>query len=256
MGAEALVKMRSWVMLGMLALGCAGAFAAAPLSPAAAFDQANRLYEQGRFLEAAQAYEALIQAGLQTPNLYFNYGNAAYKAGHLGRAVAAYRKAERLEPRDAALRANLQFVRGKIYPGERARTPLWLTALRTLTVNEWTALAAGCTWALFAVLACGEWAGRRYTRSALALLGAALLSGAACFLAWRDATRIAAVVVAREAAVRFGPLDESQVAYQLRDGAELAVLGQKNDWLQVRDPEARTGWIRRDEVAVIPPLTR
>ena len=37
----------------------------------------------------------------------------------------------------------------------------------------------------------------------------------------------------------------------LRDGAELTVLGAKDDWLEVRDAEKRIGWIRRDELIVL-----
>jgi uncharacterized protein YgiM (DUF1202 family) len=39
--------------------------------------------------------------------------------------------------------------------------------------------------------------------------------------------------------------------FQLRDGAELNVLGTKGDWLEVLDAEKRRGWIRRDELAVL-----
>ncbi|HWI58183.1 MAG TPA: SH3 domain-containing protein, partial [Bacillota bacterium] len=57
-----------------------------------------------------------------------------------------------------------------------------------------------------------------------------------------------AVVIAREAVVRRGPLDESQIAFTVRDGAELRILDQKDDWLQVSTDLRRTGWLRRDQV--------
>src|SRR5208283_3385436 len=64
------------------------------------FSAANRLYAQGRFSDAAEAYEKLLQTGAQSPALLFNYANAEFKSGHLGRAIAAYRQAELLAPRD------------------------------------------------------------------------------------------------------------------------------------------------------------
>jgi tetratricopeptide (TPR) repeat protein len=253
MGAKQIVI----VHLASLAMAFALAFAAASATPtnspsaASEFDLANKLYEQGKFAEAAAAYEKLALGGAATPSIWFNLGNANYKSGQLGRAIAAYRLAERTEPRDASLRANLQFVRGKVYSDERAHVPLWKNTLRLATLNEWTVLTVGCFWALFSVLACGEIAGRRYTRTAILLLLATVLSGSALMTAWRDRHTPEAVVVAKEAAVRFGPLDESQSAFQLRDGAELTALAMKDNWLQVRDPEKRIGWIRRDEVALL-----
>jgi hypothetical protein len=156
-----------------------------------------------------------------------------------------------LAPRDASLRANLQFVRSKVYSDEHARLPFWKNLIRMATLNEWTVLTAVLTWAFFVVRACGEWTGRRYTKTSLSFFSIALMCGLALGGAWIDRTSFSAVVAAKEATARFGPLDESQPAFQLRDGAELTVLTSKNSWLQVRDPEKRTGWIRRDEVVVV-----
>src|SRR5215211_5560279 len=78
------------------------------------FEQANKLYEQGKFREAVAAYQQLIDRGVQSPAIYFNLGNGWYKAGQNGRAVAAYLQAERLAPRDPSIRFNLDFIRRRI----------------------------------------------------------------------------------------------------------------------------------------------
>ncbi len=57
-----------------------------------------------------------------------------------------------------------------------------------------------------------------------------------------------AIVVASEAVVRYGPLDESNRYYTVRDGAELTVLDAKGDWLEVIDSSRRIGWLRREQV--------
>ena len=78
------------------------------------FEQANKLYEQGKFKDAAAVYERLIKQGIESPAIFFNLGNAWYKAGQNGLAVAAYLRAERLAPRDPAIRFNLDFIRRKV----------------------------------------------------------------------------------------------------------------------------------------------
>src|SRR6266542_646181 len=37
-----------------------------------AFDQANKLYEEGKFTDAAAAYQKMLQQGRASPALYFN----------------------------------------------------------------------------------------------------------------------------------------------------------------------------------------
>ena len=125
-----------------LAAACAvlQSSAATNVVPPQSFDSANNLYYQGRFAEAAEVYRNIAASGGGTANVWFNLGNAQYKAGRLGHAIAAYRMAERLDPRDSALRANLQFVRGKVYSDDRAHVPWQKNLVRLATLNEWTIL--------------------------------------------------------------------------------------------------------------------
>jgi uncharacterized protein YgiM (DUF1202 family) len=60
------------------------------------------------------------------------------------------------------------------------------------------------------------------------------------------------VVIAPTAAVRFGPLEEAQVSFNVRDGNELQLVGRKDKWLQVADASNRSGWILAGEVAQLP----
>ena len=217
-----------------------------------AFDQANKLYEQGKFSEAAAAYEKLAAGGRVSPALYFNLGNALFKSGRIGRAIANYRLAEQLAPRDPDIRANLRFARNHVN-GVDARLPAWWRRwIGHLTLNEWTALAAVAFWLWFVLLALAQWrpalknSARGYTATvgvAAAVLSACL--AAACY----DRFGVeSAIVVAHEAVIRYGPLDESQSFYTVRDGAELTVLDAKGDWLQVSDGSKRIGWLRREQV--------
>jgi tetratricopeptide (TPR) repeat protein len=221
-----------------------------------AFDAANRLYAQGRFSDAASAYEKLVQGGAQAPTIYFNLGNARFKAGEAGKAIAAYRQAEQLAPRDPDLRANLQFIRNQIQGPtlQSSRVQQWFSKL---TVNEWTILTAVVFWIflllLIAVQLQPRW--RSSLRFAVLLSGAATMILVAClftFLALRS--DIIAAVTSHEAIVRNGPLDESPAAFTVHDGAELKVLDTKDGWLQVGVDDRRVGWVKREQVLILPHL--
>lgn len=218
--------------------------------PAAAFEAANKLYEEGKFADAATAYEKLAQSGQVSAALYFNLGNACFKSGQIGRAIAAYRAAQQITPRDPDLRANLQFARNQT-PAPTLSLSRWQRWLGRLTLNEWTLLAAGAVWLWLLLLAVLQWrptlrpALRSYVFS-LAALAVLLCACVAAALGETRFTRIA-IVVAREATVRYGPLAESPAAFTVHDGAELRVLDQKDEWLQVSAGPRRIGWLRRDQ---------
>src|SRR5262245_20588360 len=248
------------LMLGITRLAVLGAE-----HPSTIFEQGNKLYEQGKFAEAAAAYDQLIHSGYRSAALFYNLGNAWFKAGRPGRAIAAYRQAEKWNPRDPNLQFNLQFVRKKVNGGETAPAKLWHRALTHLTLDEWTLLAAGAYWLWFLLLGLREFRSnlRRSLQGYTATAGAAalLLVGCLAAAAYEQGRVTEAVVVVPEAIVRHGPLEESQVKFQLRDGSEIIVLDEKElligdktqSWLQVQDGARGIGWLKRDQVIVLTP---
>jgi len=243
---------RLWLTL--LLLACASSLSHADVPTA--FEQANKLYEQGKFTDAAAGYGKIIADGRVSPALYFNLGNALFKSGQVGRAILNYRLAAQLAPRDPDIRANLRFARNQV-AGAYARPPGWWRRWTgQLTLNEWTTLAAAAVWLWFALLAIVQWrpAWRKPLRGYLgtAGAGAALLSLCLALTSYDWFDIKSAIVIAREAVVRYGPLEESQSFYTVRDGAELTVLDTKGDWLQVMDRSKRLGWLRREQVLLFP----
>lgn len=214
------------------------------------FDAANKLYEQGKFAEAAAGYEKLLQSGVAAPALYFNVGNAYFKSGQIGRALAEYRTAEKLAPRDPDVRANLQFVRTQVSNPTLAPTR-WQHAFGTLTVNEWATLAAVAFWLTLVLLTAAQLrpALKRPLRSLMMLgMAATVVLGGCLAMAWPNASMKTAIIVSHDAIIRNGPLDESPSAFTAHDGAELRILDSKDNWLQVAAAENRIGWVKRDQV--------
>ena len=242
-----------YAMLVLFALVCAGNLFAADVN--ADFSVANKLYAEGKFSEAANFYEKILQTGAQSPALLFNYANAEFKSGHLGLAIAAYRRAALLAPRDAEIRANLDFVRNQIQ-GSTVRESRWQYWLGTLSLNEWTALAAAAFWLTFLLLATKQLrpALAAKLKSATRIFAAlTVVSGAVLGLQTAEHfSRQTAVVISAEATARSGPFDEAQNAFTMHDGTELSVLDRHGEWVQVADGSGKIGWLNQHQVEVLP----
>ena len=223
---------------------------------AVTFDGANKLYEEGKFAEAATAYEKLSQSGHPSTAVYFNLGNAFFKSGHIGRAIAAYRQAERISPRDPDVRANLQFARNQT-PAPSLSANRWQRWLGKLTLDEWTLLTAAAVWLWLLLLSFLQWRPilRRALRGyAVALAIAAAVSCSCLAAAWSEnRSPPIAIVIAPEAVARQSPFEGSPNVFTLHDGAELRVLDQKDEWLQVSTDARRIGWLRREQVLLSSP---
>lgn len=221
----------------------------------AQFSSANKLYAEGKFADAANAYETILQTGGQSPALLFNAGNAEYKAGHLGKAIADYRRAALLTPRGPELRANLDFVRNQVQ-GSTVHESSWQRWLDTLSLNEGAVLTAVLFWLTLSLFAA------RQIRPALVpklrgvtRLAVVLTVFSATVLGLQAASHFngeVAVVTAAEATARSGPFDDAQTTFTVHDGAELSVQDRHDDWLQVRNGAGQTGWMSVKQVEVLP----
>ena len=239
--------------LGLLA----GVLLRAGSSPAseAQFEEANRLYETGRFAEAAALYRVAATNGVSA-TLLFNLGNAHFKAGQLGQAMAAYQRSLRLDPRNPETRANLRFAR------EQANTqppPLSLRQrwMRRLSIGEWTALASGTLTLLLLLLTArqlkpGAFVGKPLwiRLPAAGALATALLLALAASDYYLDER---AFVSTANAGVRNGPLEESPESFKATDGTELLVHDRKGEFLEVETRLGQKGWIHSGDVELLMP---
>ncbi len=214
---------------------------------------ANRLYEAGRYSEAAAAYQVLADGGVEDGTLYYNLGNAYFKAGDLGRAILNYRRAQLLLPRDGDVASNLQVARAQTRDRLDADDGGALVALarRTLvestTLDEAAAVAMGLWVLLCALVAVALlWPrARQALRYGIAVVAMMLATGVLSVGIRVLEARAGppAVIVAEEVAARSGPGTEYLTEFSLHVGAEVRVMEQHDDWLRISLPGDLQGWV-------------
>lgn len=234
----------------------AAAIMALGLAAAAASDrwsEARAAFDARRFADAAAMYEAAARTGIDDPAVWFNLGNARWGAGDVGGAVAAYRRAWRLAPRDADIRGNLQTAiasRGGALP---ARS--WAERMaETLSPAEAQWLLAAGWWALWIAWPLARW--RRTTAVGRAIrrlgLAAAVTVAAAGGVLWHWRSTEAEQVVAQAGHnALFAPLDDARAYFTLPVGSIVRVVEIRGAWARVR-LDRREGWVRREILAGVP----
>ncbi len=243
------------VVVGVCGLGATQA-QPATISPEAAaraaFQAANAQYRAGQFAEAASGYLRLLDQGLESGALCYNLGNALLKRGRTGEALWAYLRAERLMPRDADLRANLEYARSLLPRAAEAsvRSP---RAIRWATLGgRWTTRELLAAWLLWWWAACGCWGLRGWWEGPRPLVTplAWVSSLAAAVLLVAVGTqhvavdRVATAVAVHDGLpVRFAPQETGTTSFTVPEGAVLRVLQRRDGWMQIRRADGRTGWM-------------
>jgi hypothetical protein len=240
----------------LLMAGCSTSFSPGVIS-GAQMAEANRLYESERYTEAIDLYQGLVEAGAKDGRLFYNLGNAHFKAGDLGRAVLNFRRAQRLLPRDGDVAANLELVRGQTIDRIESENEGPLVKLARHLLG-WTTLdeAAGVALALWLV-----WGGlvigailRPRWRSLLRRLAGGL---AVLVVLWAlsigvrlldERGKSAAVIVASEVTVHSGPGGDYVTEFTLHAGAEVHVVERRGSWVRIALPGDLQGWAPSEAV--------
>lgn len=217
------------------------------------FWEAGKLYDQGRFTEAADVYEKLLKEGWRAPEIYFNLGNAYFKGGRLADAVLNYRRAWYLAPRDPDIRANLQYAlqnAGAPLPELRRHE----TMLTLIPRNQWLSLSIALWWCACVLIIAGTWLTRYRTPiwrgAAIAFCG--WLVSLAGIWTWRQmVARPEYVVVSQREEARFAPLENAVVHFVLPQGAIVRQIERVGDWTKI-SADRKEGWMRNQNLAAVP----
>ncbi|WP_200278476.1 tetratricopeptide repeat protein [Haloferula rosea] len=207
------------------------------------------------FVQAALAFEQCANGHRLEGLAWTNAGNAWFKAGEVGRAIAAYRRAGIHRPFDEELQESLAAARAlcvDVVPPAPApgwlRWPLsWPLRWQLATV----ALLWVCLWLLLLVRLRFRWKGIKVAGvilwSLLGVFGSSLLT--MVILDQEDG-----VIVVEEVQGRKGPGYGYQPAYEtaLHQGLEFRRGGRRGDWVEAILPDGSHAWVPRASVELLP----
>lgn len=224
----------------------------------AAFEKANQLYQNGKFKEAAQAYQELASGRDLSPALFYNLGNSFFRTGEIGQAILFYERALRLAPRDADIRANLAHVRGLLeYRVDDKRNwyvraaEEWLGYFR----SEEIFLVVMAVYLIFLLTAFFCLAYRRgmpwgWWRKTL-LIVFLLTLGLAGAKQYDMEVMKDAIVIVEQAEVRYGPSVTDQIAFRLGEGLKAYVVDARRDWSRIVLVNHEGGWVKNSDIGIV-----
>ncbi len=236
----------------MLLLG--GWFAqAAAAGDADLLQRANQLYSEGEYRQAADAYEQLLQEQGVAPELYYNLGNAYFKAGEVALSILNYERALRLNPRFDDARYNLQLAQERVIdnipPAQVFFVKRWIQSLVSrYTSDQWMY----ASWGLFLLCLAGGltfvFAKSRGVRKAAFVLGIVFLLSSGISLVCsitrkndfqnhRDAVVMTGIVTVKSSPDRSGT-----DLFELHEGTKVAVKSTLGDWMEIVIGDGRQGW--------------
>lgn len=234
-------------------------FCSAPSFAATDYNQywqkANNFYEQKQYDSALFYYEQIAAAKPVNATLYYNLGNAYYRANKVGPAILNFEKALRIDPsyKDAA--DNLRLTQNRITNRMQSGTDMffvqwWSNTTGGHNANTWAVASLLLFLLLIAALLYRRFRNPSWLVPQL-IGGLGLIWLIVLILSVQSAnnatTHDKAVVMQNDTPLMTSS-QQTKTQSLMPEGTTLEIVSSKNGWLEVRLPDGRTGWLRETSV--------
>lgn len=247
----------------ILLMSPAAVDAAVPASADSLWAAGTSAYADGYWREASDSWNRIIELGYESPDLYYNIGNAEFKANNLSAAILAYERALKVDPSHKDARFNLEYAaslcQDKIEPVPEFFIRTWVRRLCwMLSSDVWAILGLVFLAFTLALLLLFLLSSRRTARAAgfYSSIAAMLLCAVCLSFAFvqKSGYRSAdsAIVTRAVASVKSAPGSSlSTDLFVLHEGTKVRILDEVGDWVKMELADGRQGWIKMNDIGVI-----
>ena len=238
------------IFLTLILSVCASVF-----SVAATKADADALYEQGKYEEAAAGYEQVLKNEGVAAKVYYNLGNCYYKLDEIPLAILNYERAFLLDPGDGDIRANLALARGKtidkvVPPSEMFFVIWWRNLTKSMSIDGWTMLGVSSFILMLLGILVYMFAPQLLARKigvygAMVLFVFVVVANLAAISQHQDLTnRDTAIILAPSVAVKSSPSEKSTDLFLIHEGSKVEIVDSSmSEWMEVKFEEGKQGWI-------------
>lgn len=250
--------------LRRIALPLLVALATLAPAPSRAAEEPGRLYDEGRYADAARLWLESGPYERLSADTLFNIGNSAYRLGNPGEAALYYRRALERDPSHPEARQNLRFLERK-FGAITIQRPDYQHLLARRSLAFWQNLLWASLWLVaisFLVFPATRPGSGLRVAAIFGWVTAPLLAAAGA-IAWRyypDDARFApvreqVVIVADNAAVRTAAARTAPKVIDAPAGSLCRLVTRSGDWAYVAFTNESRGWVPLVDIQPILPET-
>ena len=232
--------------------------------------QGNDHYLKGEYELAVQVYQAVVDSGYSSAELYYNLGNAYYKSNNITLALVNYERAYILDPKDADIRNNLDVAREfvvdriEVLPEFFLKTA-WYGFVKVFDADVWAIMSIVTfllALALFLVYFLSGRLGIRRFSFWIALIMLFLSLSTLLFAGQQEkliTRHNLAIVSTPSVSIKSSPDDNSGTdLFLLHEGTRVRVADELGDWREVVLSDGNRGWLKESDLILLymPPSSK
>ncbi len=225
------------------------------------FVEANKMYQDGQFEQSIETYESIIASGYESGDLYFNLGNAYYKAGDIAKSRINYERALLWLDGDEDLLQNIELLKlhlvDQIEPTPKLFLNVWWEEiLKIANIETFGYINLFLSWIVLFSAALFLHFRKRGLHKMKTLFVTSLIL---LFLAgsvwitkiYQFETENYGIILNSTVTVFSGPADNSTELFVIHEATKVKIERIASDWYEIRLEDGKTGWLSQNVLEII-----
>ena len=222
------------------------------------YENGMNAYRIGQFDLAVQEFEVILENNWDSPELYYNLGNAFYRSGNTAGAIWAYESCLKLSPTHTNARYNLKLANLKVKDRvDLPEPPLylkWYLGIKEqFTPSEWINIS------LFILLlfTLAATLSRFLSNSILVNLRGIILNVLFVVIFFTlhsiltENSVNAGIIYDSKVEVRSEPNSFSTRLFEVHAGLKVSIGQVSDDWIAIELLDGKTGWVENNDIRLI-----
>ena len=212
-------------------------------------------YKNGNYQLSIQEFEDILNQGWESPEIYYNLGNAFFRLDEIGEAVWAYEKCLNLKPihKDAIFNlslANLKVIDRIDLPAPPVYLKMYNSLRNWLLLDDWFFLSTFIIM-IFFIIRCFRilFGIGTIVRVENILIIFLILSTIITSHAYFDFQNENKAIILEPIVIAYSePNEFSTKVMEIHEGLKVMTLGENESWIEIELLDGKKGWIKLNEL--------
>ena len=225
-------------------------------------EKANNLFVESKYQDAIDTYENILKLGYESPELYYNLGNAYYKQNIITRTILNYEKALQLAPNDEDINYNLQLT-NRLVVDKIEKLPVffvtgWIRSFRNLFSSDFWAMISIVSFVLALVFISIYLYSRSIGFKKLSFwisFFVIILSVVSFIFSYQQKQKFllgnTAIVINPSVTVKSSPDDSGTDLFVIHEGTKVSIEDKVSDWKEIKISDGSKGWLKVQDIETI-----
>ncbi|MFY9150655.1 MAG: tetratricopeptide repeat protein [Prolixibacteraceae bacterium] len=220
---------------------------------------ANEHYSKDEFKQAIDGYNQILMTNMESPELYFNLGNAYYKTGQYTLSILNFERAKLLAPNDEDIDFNLQVANQKVVDAIQELPAIfiirwWESLINSHSTDTWAVISIFSFILFLTMIGFYFFARSGDVKRITFWLGVFLIL--ITIFSWsfaagqksRMVNHSYAIVMQPTVTVKSSPSEKGTNLFVIHEGLKVKITDKIGDWIEIKLADGNKGWLLTESI--------